>query len=93
MKRISLKAVVLCCVAQYLKNHLQFIVASLYLILGYVCFILYILCASQINFVPVQPVLVFYALFPDKDTALWHSVLFMAHFELTPQPNELQLAS
>lgn len=46
-----------------------------------------------IIFIPEQPVFVFDPLFRDKDTTLWHSVLFMAGFELTPQPNELQLAS
>lgn len=47
----------------------------------------------RLFFVPEQPVFVFYPLFPDKDTTLWHSVLFMEGFELTPQPNEVQLAS
>lgn len=37
-------------------------------------------------FLPEQPVFVFSPSIPDKDTTLWHSVLFMARHELTPQP-------
>lgn len=65
------------------------LLGSLYVLYAYVqsVYILWII------FVPEQPVFVFYLLFRDKDTTLWHSVLFMAGFELTPQPNKLQLAS